>query len=148
MSMKSKWQSLMTFLNISTVDSSADGIFLKEESVDKMAALHTENEKLKTDLDTAQKAGDAATKQQNDLQAANDKLTADLATANASIKTLQDQVATLSAKPSATPTKVEKKADEIQSNNQPEGERLVTANEERREKLKQINSFSFKDSHI
>lgn len=54
--MKDKWKALFAFLGISNIETSADGVFMKEEDVDKFSkmesdfnSLKSENESLKNE---------------------------------------------------------------------------------------------------
>lgn len=78
--MKDKWKAFFAALGIGKVESSADGIFMKEEDVDKMHAVHTANETLKAEL-----------------QAEKDSRAADSTAKDATIATLTEEKTTLSA---------------------------------------------------
>src|ERR1041385_1020159 len=125
---KEKWQKLMAFLGISKVESSAEGIFVKEEDMDKFATMHT-------NLETAVEANKVAIKN-------SEKLTADLAAANEQINALNAEKATLTTKitelektPAAAATVVEKKDDTQSSSSATVVERVPTKAEKDRDAL-------------
>jgi len=73
--MKKRWEKFVSLvLGKTTLESSADGVFVSEEDMDKFMALHTENETVKGDLATK-------TKELTDATAAKDTLVADHKTA-------------------------------------------------------------------
>lgn len=91
--MKNKWIKLFAFLGITDVQSSADGVFMKEEDIDKFAkmeedfnSMKSENEELKgkvSGIDASiQEAVSAATKPLTDeiesLKDTNEQLSASL----------------------------------------------------------------------
>ena len=78
--MKDKWKAFFASLGIGKVESSADGIFMKEEDVDKIHAVHTANETLKAEL-----------------KAEKDSRVADSTAKDATIATLTEEKTTLSA---------------------------------------------------
>lgn len=96
--MKIKWKSLLAKIGLADeeVQSSSDGIFFSEASVDKLAEIENKNKELEASLATAQ----------TDLQSANDaKAAAEtaLATANVTIGTLNSKVTELETKLTAKP---------------------------------------------
>lgn len=93
--MKEKWKHYFAWLKKTTVESTADGVFMTSEEIDQSATLHTENERLTTELQTAKeaetKAGEElATANTDNAQAVTDAVA--LAT-----KPLNEQIETLKA---------------------------------------------------
>lgn len=78
--MKDKWKKLFVYLGIGKVESSADGIFMREEDIDKLNSVHEQNETLRAEA-----------------QAAKDTHAAALAAKDTEIASLQSQITTLTA---------------------------------------------------
>lgn len=148
MNIKEKWNSLMSSLGISKLESSADGVFMKEEDVDKMAALHAENETLKADaLATKQTNTELVTANTN-LAAQNADLQKQIETLTAENQALTEKVATLESQPAAAPSAVKKDVDDVSATSAEDKERKKTAAEEKRERLAKMNEFDITKTRL
>lgn len=138
----------MSFLGISKLESSADGVFMKEEDVDKMAALHGYNEQLKSDLKTANDAFQNLQLESDVLKVENEDLKNQVLTLTAEKHFLTNKVATLEAAPAAAPSAVQKDKDDVSSTAGEDKERKKTAAEEKRDRMAQINEFDITKARL
>lgn len=124
--MKKKWQSLFSYLEKTTCETTPEGVFMKEGEIDKIAALHVEHQQLTSDLETAKadnqtaidSAVTTATKPLSDSITAKDAeivtLTTNETTLKTDLKTAQDALVSSEkklAKATGTSTKPAAKGD-------------------------------------
>ena len=93
--MKQKWTAFFAALGITSAQSSADGIFMKEEDVDKMNTLFSENTDLKAAVQSEKDLRIAA---EDALNAATEKHSNELTAKDAEISKLnEDHTAAINA---------------------------------------------------
>lgn len=138
--MKEKWNSLMAFLGIQKVETSSDGVFMSEESVDKIAGIHSTNENLASENETLKGKVSALEAEKVNSVAANETAinnlksehTSLIEAKNSEIENLNTKVATLEndlaiAKGKKTETKG------VSDPNVTETKKKLTANQKRAE---------------
>ncbi len=110
--MKEKWVKLAAFLGLAAFVSSADGVFMKEEDIDKMEAVRVKNEELEASIATLKKEKeDSDSLSVTQLSAKDDEIVR-VSTERDSIKKELETASATVAKLSGTSTEAKgKKAD-------------------------------------
>lgn len=91
--MKKKWQSLFSYLEKTTCETTPDGVFMKESEVDKISTLHVEHQQLTSDLEAANAGNQTAI--DTAVTAATTPLTESITKKDEEITTLKASIETL-----------------------------------------------------
>ena len=96
--MKEKWNKLATFLGLTAFVTSADGIFMSEENIDRMEAVRVENERLLGEASTVEATHIEAIQTLNNAHATEvNSLTTNAEILNADIVRLTTELETANA---------------------------------------------------
>lgn len=142
--MSKKWMKIAAAIKVVDIESDADGTFLSNEQMDALEASLSTPAENAAELDQAKRDLQTATEANKQAVANGKKLSGELATANDTIKNLNEQITELKKKPVTGPTTPAKKKDDIQANTTTPRVGLTAE----QEAYAAVNDFDFKTHHL